>query len=75
MCRASWRWASRRRSRSPTKKGIHNSTPAIYIAISVLGDFHLMVPAAIYSASMYVLAIAFGFRLLGRQPVVLAARA
>jgi hypothetical protein len=33
-----------------------------------------MVPAAIYSVSMYVLATAFGFLVLGRQPAVAAAR-
>lgn len=47
--------------------GIHNSTLAIYVAISVLGDFQLMVPAAIYSISMYVLATAFGLLVLRRQ--------
>jgi BASS family bile acid:Na+ symporter len=55
--------------------GIHNSTLAIFVAVSVLGDFQLMVPAAIYSVSMYVLATAFGFLVLGRQPAVAAARA
>jgi BASS family bile acid:Na+ symporter len=55
--------------------GIHNSTLAIFVALSVLGDFQLMVPAAIYSVSMYVLATAFGFLVLGRQPAVAAARA
>jgi BASS family bile acid:Na+ symporter len=55
--------------------GIHNSTLAIFVAVSVLGDFKLMVPAAIYSVSMYVLATAFGFLVLGRQPAVAAARA
>ena len=47
--------------------GIHNSTLAIYVAISVLGDFRLRVPAAIYSISMYVLATAFGLLVLRRQ--------
>jgi BASS family bile acid:Na+ symporter len=55
--------------------GIHNSTLAIFVAVSVLGDFKLMVPAAIYSVSMYVLATAFGFLVLGRQPAVVEARA
>lgn len=55
--------------------GIHNSTLAIFVAVSVLGDFKLMVPAAIYSVSMYVLATGFGFLVLGRRPVVAAARA
>ncbi|MDY0962932.1 bile acid:sodium symporter family protein [Massilia sp. CFBP9026] len=47
--------------------GIHNSTLAIFVAVSVLGDFQLMVPAAIYSISMYVLATAFGVLVLRRQ--------
>lgn len=55
--------------------GIHNSTLAIFVAVSVLGDFQLMVPAAIYSVSMYVLATAFGFLVLGRRPALAAARA
>jgi BASS family bile acid:Na+ symporter len=55
--------------------GIHNSTLAIFVAVSVLGDFQLMVPAAIYSVSMYVLATAFGFLVLGRQRVAAAAPA
>ena len=55
--------------------GIHNSTLAIFVAVSVLGDFQLMVPAAIYSVSMYVLATAFGFLVLGRQPAPAVLRA
>jgi len=47
--------------------GIHNSTLAIFVAVSVLGDFQLMVPAAIYSISMYVLATAFGVLVLRRR--------
>jgi len=47
--------------------GIHNSTLAIFVAVSVLGDFQLMVPAAIYSISMYVLATAFGVLVLRRH--------
>ncbi len=46
--------------------GIHNSTLAIFVALTVLGDFQLMLPAAVYSVSMYVLATAFGFFVLGR---------
>ncbi|MGZ8355561.1 MAG: bile acid:sodium symporter family protein [Telluria sp.] len=55
--------------------GIHNSTLAIFVALSVLGDFQLMLPAAIYSISMYVLATAFGFLVLGRHPARAAASA
>ena len=53
--------------------GIHNSTLAIFVAVSVLGDLKLMLPAAIYSVSMYVLATAFGFMVLGRQRAVVGA--
>lgn len=55
--------------------GIHNSTLAIFVALSVLGDFRLMLPAAIYSVSMYVLATAFGFLVLGRKRAVAGATA
>lgn len=50
--------------------GIHNSTLAIFIALSVLGDFQLALPAAIYSVSMYILATLFGGLVLrrGAQP-------
>jgi len=54
--------------------GIHNSTLAIFVAVSVLGDFQLMLPAAIYSVSMYVFATAFGLLVLGKKaPAVVAA--
>lgn len=55
--------------------GIHNSTLAIFVALSVLGEFQMMLPAAIYSVSMYVLATAFGFLVLGRQRAPVAAPA
>jgi len=55
--------------------GIHNSTLAIFVALSVLDDFQLMLPAAIYSVSMYVFATAFGFLVLGRKPAATAAAA
>ncbi len=50
--------------------GIHNSTLAIFIALSVLGNFQLALPAAIYSVSMYILATLFGVLVLrrGAQP-------
>lgn len=41
--------------------GIHNSTLAIFVAMSVLGNMPLALPAAIYSVSMYLTATAFGF--------------
>lgn len=55
--------------------GIHNSTLAIFVAVSVLGDFQLMLPAAIYSVSMYVFATAFGFLVLGRNKATAGAAA
>ncbi|MES2320063.1 MAG: bile acid:sodium symporter family protein [Pseudomonadota bacterium] len=55
--------------------GIHNSTLAIFVALSVLHDFQLMLPAAVYSVSMYILATAFGFFVLGRAPATTAAPA
>lgn len=50
--------------------GVHNSTLAIFIALSVLGNFQLALPAAIYSVSMYILATLFGGLVLrrGAQP-------
>src|SRR3989338_3080105 len=50
--------------------GIHNSTLAIFIALSVLGNFQLALPAAIYSVSMYILATLFCGLVLrrGAQP-------
>jgi len=48
--------------------GIHNSTLAIFVALSVLGNLQLGLPAAIYSVSMYLTATAFGFLVLRRSP-------
>ncbi|MNT23265.1 hypothetical protein D3C72_1586780 [compost metagenome] len=47
--------------------GIHNSTLAIFIALSVLNNFQLALPAAIYSVSMYVMAPLFGMLVLRRR--------
>ncbi|WP_269531928.1 bile acid:sodium symporter family protein [Chitinimonas sp. BJYL2] len=47
--------------------GIHNSTLALYIALSVLGSFPMTLPAAAYSVTMYVLGVVFGM-LLRRLP-------
>ncbi len=47
--------------------GIHNSTLALYIALSVLGSFPMALPAATYSVTMYVLGVLFGM-LLKRMP-------
>ncbi|MGC1172121.1 bile acid:sodium symporter family protein [Polaromonas sp.] len=46
--------------------GIHNSTLAIFIALAVLDNFQLALPAAIYSASMYITATLFGLGVLRR---------
>ncbi|BBE43907.1 bile acid:sodium symporter family protein [Rhodococcus erythropolis] len=40
--------------------GIHNSTLAITIAVSLLGNVQLAVPAAVYGVLMFPLAAAFG---------------
>ncbi|HEY1102204.1 MAG TPA: bile acid:sodium symporter family protein [Burkholderiaceae bacterium] len=48
--------------------GIHNSTLAIFIALSVLQNFELALPAAVYSVSMYITATLFGLLVLKRQP-------
>lgn len=41
--------------------GIHNTTIALTIALSVLNSTQVAVPAAIYSIFMYILATLFGF--------------
>ncbi|GAB2678640.1 bile acid:sodium symporter family protein [Thalassiella azotivora] len=41
--------------------GIHNTTVALTIALSVLESTQVAVPSAVYSILMYVLATAFGF--------------
>lgn len=46
--------------------GIHNSTLAIFIALAVLNDFQLALPAAMYSVSMYCTATLFGLLVLRR---------
>ncbi|MDZ4073843.1 MAG: bile acid:sodium symporter family protein [Hylemonella sp.] len=48
--------------------GIHNSTLAIFVALSVLQNFQLALPAAIYSVSMYLTASLFGMLVLRRAP-------
>lgn len=53
--------------------GIHNSTLAIFIALSVLQQFPLALPAALYSVSMYVTAALFGMLLTRTAPRVAAA--
>ncbi|MFP5219272.1 MAG: bile acid:sodium symporter family protein [Actinomycetes bacterium] len=41
--------------------GIHNTTVALTIALSVLNSTEVAVPSAVYSVLMYVLATAFGY--------------
>lgn len=41
--------------------GIHNTTIALTIALSVLSSTEVAVPSAVYSILMYILATAFGF--------------
>ncbi len=48
--------------------GIHNSTLALYIALSVLMSFEIALPAALYSISMYITAALFGVWLRRRSP-------
>ncbi|MDR7269575.1 BASS family bile acid:Na+ symporter [Pelomonas saccharophila] len=40
--------------------GIHNSTLALYLALGVLQQFPVALPAALYSVSMYVSGLLFG---------------
>jgi bile acid:Na+ symporter, BASS family len=40
--------------------GIHNATLAIVIAVSVLGDEQMQLPAAVYGVLMFFVALAFG---------------
>ncbi|MFD9547926.1 bile acid:sodium symporter family protein [Nocardia salmonicida] len=41
--------------------GIHNTTVALTIALSVLNSTEVAIPSAVYSVLMYILATAFGF--------------
>lgn len=47
--------------------GIHNSTLALYIAMTVLGNFELAIPAAIYSIFMFLTAGAFSAYLASKN--------
>jgi BASS family bile acid:Na+ symporter len=47
--------------------GIHNGTLAIYIALSVIGNSAMSIPAAIYSLIMFFTAALFGFLINARQ--------
>jgi BASS family bile acid:Na+ symporter len=48
--------------------GIHNSTLAIAVALTVLGDERLAVPAAVYGVIMFPLAAGVGYLLARRAP-------
>lgn len=53
--------------------GIHNTTIALTIAISILGSTTVAMPSAVYSLLMYLLATAFGFAITrGRKAPVMA---
>ena len=47
--------------------GIHNSTLAIFVALSVLGSYQLALPAAVYSVVMYIPAPLCGWLVLKRR--------
>lgn len=49
--------------------GIHNSTLALYISLSVLESFEIALPAALYSISMYITAMLFGMWITKRTKV------
>ncbi|ANH38372.1 Sodium Bile acid symporter family protein [Nocardioides dokdonensis FR1436] len=51
---------------SSMEVGIHNTTVALTIALSVLDSTEVAIPAAVYSVIMYVFATAFGFLLTRR---------
>ena len=48
--------------------GIHNTTVALTIALSVLDSTEVAIPAAVYSILMYVLAASFGWAITRRHP-------
>ena len=52
--------------------GIHNSTLAIFVALSVLGSYQLALPAAVYSVVMYITVPLFGWLVLKRKTPNLA---
>lgn len=53
---------------SSMEVGIHNTTVALTIALSVLDSTEVAIPAAVYSILMYVLATAFGFLITRGTP-------
>jgi BASS family bile acid:Na+ symporter len=47
--------------------GIHNATLAIVIAQTVLDDFEMSLPAAVYGVLMFFIAFGFGFLIRDRK--------
>lgn len=47
--------------------GIHNATLAIVVSQSVLDNFEMSLPAAVYGVLMFFIAAAFGFVIRGRR--------
>ncbi|XMN10136.1 bile acid:sodium symporter family protein [Streptomyces griseobrunneus] len=52
---------------SSMEVGIHNTTVALTIALSVLESTEVAIPSAVYSVLMYVLATAFGYLITRRH--------
>jgi BASS family bile acid:Na+ symporter len=52
---------------SSMEVGIHNTTVALTIALSVLDSTEVAIPSAVYSVLMYVLATAFGYAITRRR--------
>ncbi|WP_288049899.1 bile acid:sodium symporter family protein [Nocardia sp.] len=48
--------------------GIHNTTIALTVALSVLDSTEVAIPSAVYSVLMYILATCFGFLITRRHP-------
>ncbi|MCU1440315.1 MAG: bile acid:sodium symporter family protein [Rhodoglobus sp.] len=55
--------------------GIHNATLAIVIAQSVLDNFEMSLPGAVYGVLMFFVAAAFGFLIRSRKPAQVPAAA
>ncbi|MET9050520.1 bile acid:sodium symporter family protein [Streptomyces bacillaris] len=52
---------------SSMEVGIHNTTVALTIALSVLDSTEVAIPSAVYSVLMYILAAAFGYLITRRH--------
>ena len=52
---------------SAMEVGIHNTTVALTIALSVLDSTEVAIPSAVYSVLMYVFATAFGYGITRRH--------